>query len=427
MTSLRSRLLLSVASLAVSGLAAGIGLAHLRSRPRDTVALVPIDPLAGSETDASRASARSVPGDAGSRAAAPSGSGTRGGTRSVEAPKARSLDPDFDPARRTPMTESVAKRLFPTLALGPKTFEYEPRASYRYRARVRFHCAFAEHPKRGWEVVTNDSGFRNAADVLVERPDLRILVTGDSHTDGVAAVEEGVAARLEAGLAERFSGRRVEVLNAGVGGFSFYNYLGVLERDRSLRPHGFVVVVYGGNDFYDVLPPHFHYRGIRPAPPAEGWPQRIGAAAKTRLPLPAQAFNQLGYFRYRPEDRPFALEGAVTVTRAIARLCREEGIRLLVVYVPPVTDVRPDDVRKESDRLREVFGLETQDLGATDSLADDYLAATRSLGIAVVDLRPAFRASGDRLYWKSDAHLDVHGQALVAEEILHRIVEADPR
>ena len=55
-------------------------------------------------------------------------------------------------------------------------------------------------------------------------------------------------------------------------------------------------------------------------------------------------------------------------------------------------------------------------------MADEYLATMAAEGVKVVDLRPAFRAAQEPLYWRADLHINTAGHRAVARE-LHRAVE----
>ena len=129
-------------------------------------------------------------------------------------------------SRRYYLSADVAPVLFPFGA----TEEYDAWSYFRHKPSQRLRLPLAEHDGGSFECSTNSLGLREDAELAAARPDLRILVTGDSHTDGVCENRESYANRLEASLLVDRPGKCVEVLNAGTGGFSFHNYLGVLEK-----------------------------------------------------------------------------------------------------------------------------------------------------------------------------------------------------
>jgi len=128
----------------------------------------------------------------------------------------------------------------------PKIYEYDPVLFYRRISGANRVFDLNAHPRGQWKLRTNNYGMRNDQDVVAEWDGPRILVTGDSHIDGVCSNDESLAGVLARSL-EAPHRPVVEVLNAGVGGYSMYNYLGVLERyAQELHPDVFVAVVYGG-------------------------------------------------------------------------------------------------------------------------------------------------------------------------------------
>ena len=86
----------------------------------------------------------------------------------------------------------------------------------------------------------------------VAKRGLRILVAGDSHTQGAVGVAETFPNLLEACL--RAAGRAdCEVLNAGVAFTGPRCYLERLRHYLFLEPDVFVAALFTGNDFWDDL------------------------------------------------------------------------------------------------------------------------------------------------------------------------------
>lgn len=105
-----------------------------------------------------------------------------------------------------------------------------------------------------WKFTTNSQGFRNRVDFPHAKPGgtLRVLCLGDSHTQGFEARQEHTyAAVIERYLTE--AGHRVEVINAGVSGFSTAEALVLLEHEGVQYQPDFVVLGFFANDFEDNL------------------------------------------------------------------------------------------------------------------------------------------------------------------------------
>lgn len=127
-------------------------------------------------------------------------------------------------------------------------------AMWEHKGNVRFIQRWDEHPDGEIKFFTNSLGFRNNDELnRFNDKGLRILVTGDSHTDGVVNNEESFPNVLENLLNKRDSHQVFEVLNGGVGFYSFRNYYGFLEKHKSLQPDYYLVNVFTGNDFRENL------------------------------------------------------------------------------------------------------------------------------------------------------------------------------
>jgi lysophospholipase L1-like esterase len=313
---------------------------------------------------------------------------------------------------RTPIDEETAETFFPANAY--HHWEYEPH-SYSVRAgHLSIRRNFGEHPAGGWTIRTNSLGMREDEEVLARRPDLRILVTGDSHTDGVCANSESFPNLIESALAAAQPGRTIEVLNAAAGGHNLYNYVGTLERFAHLEPDLFVVVVYGGNDFSTamVMQRYFHRRKSFATGPHSFEPARTSRELRS---IGLQELSQEVYFLNNSEDVELAVDLVCSVSVELERMCAEVGAELLLVYLPPPSRGQPEHFRGELTKLLPAAGLERQLLGASDRIANEWLRFLEERGIDYVDLRGHFRANQPLLYWRTDHHLNVAGHQLVAE------------
>lgn len=315
---------------------------------------------------------------------------------------------------RHPLWEELVRALFPLEDLGVRYdelthFAWEPNASLPRR--------WAEHPDGRIVLATNSLGMREDDEPAAVKPDLRVIVTGDSHTDGVCWNHESWANRLEARLAADRPGQTVEVLNCARGGFSLFQYLGTLEKFLALEPDVFVACVYGGNDFDELLTLHHLFaRSVRP-PGYRLYTDEVKAAEAIAEAVLSQAFFQLKYFAAQPEELANALATATAVVREMQRVCALADVRLVVAYLPPLADVQAGRYGGVVAALVDALELDEDELRAVDRLADDFLANLAALGVETVDLRPAFRAADERLYWERDHHIDLAGHELVAREL----------
>ncbi len=322
----------------------------------------------------------------------------------------------FGPPRLTP---ELAKLFYPVL--DRDGFVFDPDAGFRRAANQHVVRNWPEHSAGRWTLETNGRGMRESDEPAAVQPALRVLVTGDSHTDGVCSSHESFANLLEARLAASVEGS-VEVLNAGCGGYSLYNYAGVLEAHRDLDPDVFVVCVYGGNDFSETMPLEY-YLGRRGRPlRASGAEVKALSAAPSSIG--AQELVQALYFQRNPADVDLALETLERFGAWLSERCAELGIRPLLVYLPPPIAGQPE---LHSERFTETLaklGLTLDDVDVSNRIADRWLESLAASGLEAIDLRPSFRSSAASLYWRRDSHIDLAAQRLIATALEERLRDA---
>jgi hypothetical protein len=129
--------------------------------------------------------------------------------------------------------------------------------------KVGFHIApdcslrvdFKEHAGGYYVYRSNNLGFReDRATEVAARDSVRIVVLGDSHTDGACWNSQSYPHRLEHYLNQRNPRCPAEVINAGNGKYSPFQYLRAYQyRVKSLHPDIVIVGFYIGNDFFDMF------------------------------------------------------------------------------------------------------------------------------------------------------------------------------
>lgn len=320
-----------------------------------------------------------------------------------------------------------ARKLFPQLKSRVTT--YDPWCGFVYKPNVVTGKAFPEHPDGKYEKRANSLGIRSEREPRAVKPELRILVAGDSHVDGVCYPPEGYPALMEGRLAETLGAENVEVLNAAHGGYSFYNYLGVLERflHLGLEPDLFVMTVFAGNDFLEIQSPtRFFATGVKKKRPqnsrySEFSKKRSGAEGSRRSAF-AQGLGTTGYFACWPEELEELLGVALDLTARAKARCDERGIEMLVVLLPTPAELPDQADRELIESCMELTDLLPEDIDRVARLRERFVGTLREKGIATFDLYPAFAQHEGRLYWSQDLHISVEGHALAAELVSDEVL-----
>jgi hypothetical protein len=236
---------------------------------------------------------------------------------------------------------------------------------------VRPHSRFHHSSRDGrWEFVTNARGFRDTRDFPYEKPPgtLRVLVLGDSHTQGYEARQD----HTYSAVLERYldlHGLESEVINTGVSGFSTAEELLLFENEGYRYGPDYVVLGLFANDYMDNLKTGLfalgadgslsvlkkeHVPGVRIqdaiyAIPGVRWLgehshlyslvfNNVWALFKARL-----ARDRALEYAVAEKDEPGEVE--LKLMRALLerlhRSCQERGSRLVVVDIPAVREGVP--------------------------------------------------------------------------------------
>ncbi len=343
------------------------------------------------------------------------------------------------------LDEEAAKALFRGVREGARQM-YDPLAYAVLRPNVTQTWPWPEHPDGKIVSRTNNMGFRRDTPTAEAKSGPRILVVGDSQTDGMVNNSESFCTLLEGRLNAAFNGAsgvsgdsgskamavggamgRVEVLNAGVGNTGPHNYLGSVKRNLHLKPDVCIAVLFTGNDFLNalVLSDFFTKReASKPSGAAgESYQRLMLDAYKQYGAIVVDRFNQALKFTRFPEDAELGLQVSIDCFLQMQELCTKQGIPFLAVILPTKPDVDRDDREAVADVLK-ACALTDEQFGINAELGRRFAAALRAKGVSVLDTTDALRAAGDTPhYWKKDWHLNPAGHALVAG-LLQEAVEA---
>lgn len=281
----------------------------------------------------------------------------------------------------------------------------------------------------GAPVSINAAGLRGAPPANPRVPGAeRVLVLGDSVVFGfrIGEGEGTLPERLQADL-RAATGRPVEVLNAGVGGWSPW------QEDAWLRARGdelapdVVILGFVLNDVVEKLSLErfggdevsFQLRHARPTGVA-GWVRatawyalvhelaaRLRGERSAREGAQERELLSVYDLMLRPDDADVAQAWDLTLPNvaSVAAWCRERGVKFLVTVFPYTIQLEDPDARRWDAPQRRLA------------------AALREQGVALVDPLPALRAAMRREGWTQyDVYLDaVHpsplGDRVFAEQL----------
>jgi len=322
-------------------------------------------------------------------------------------------------------------------------------------------------PSGGFRFRTNNLGLRRDEDITAAKPPgtVRILVLGDSHTDGYVDNDASFSTRLESRLRAAAPAPRVEVLNAGVVTYSpTQELLWFRTHGIGLQPDLVVLVFYPGNDAADMLGPgpridpetgaivarsrplaarlrtvSLLRRAAESGPVSRGLARLGMARAAEGHGYPAdtlvevfrtcegcywQTLFQAARARQAPPLLRTAVDEAAAVIAWLDREVRAHGARLLVVILPTRAQAEPE--RARADHLLEVadrLGLGRQDLAFEDDVARIVARRLADAGVGVTSLlEPMREASAEAaLYHEADWHLNERGHRVVAAALEREI------
>lgn len=325
------------------------------------------------------------------------------------------------------------------------TVDSDPFTGYRLRpgSPVRYH--------RGIRSRVNSQGRRGEEVAPDKAGAFRILVLGDSFTFGTDVREEEAFPRVLESLLNQRGGPRAQVINAGVPGWSPFQYAQYYEHyGRQLDPDLVIVGFFVGNDAYS---PHTRLQDVRLTAAAGKRVSRQAATDRWLAPkillyehshLARLVFNRglmaesdftrsdcsdftesllaaqretLRVHRPRSHGAERAVSRSARQVARVHRMAAEAGIPCLVVLIPTEAQVNPELQR----RLVAGSGRSAYDFGMPNTLLRELLASRR---IPVLDLLPAFRREPSCLYM-NDTHWNPLGHRLAAERIAARLRDND--
>ena len=323
-------------------------------------------------------------------------------------------------------------------------FEADPYTGYRHRP-----LAVGTYPNHV-PAKANSLGFRDAETTLEKPPGtFRILMLGDSFTVGANVEQSEAYPQVLERLLDSTSARRIEVINAGVGGYEPFHYAAFVEHYAdNFDPDMLLLGFFVGNDTYSSVQSLEQTRtavlGRRVSRAAgnEGWAVFLKVWGYENLNVVRALVNHgpigMDFERSRCDQfsevliavqkkrmpNHLADAGAEKRERLMANIeqlgriqafATERNIPFLIVLLPDENQLNPALqalLIPEAERVKYDFEMPQSTLRTSLDQA----------GIPYLDLLPDFRADTRCLYM-DDAHWIAAGHALAAERIRDGLVD----
>lgn len=318
----------------------------------------------------------------------------------------------------------------------PEVWEREPDYYVQHDVLEHVHRShtsrtfpFAEHPTGQLTMTTEARGLRADEDVAVPHPRdgrFRVVVTGDSHTDGVVHNHE----HFKEALADTLSARRaqaglpgpVEVVNGGHGHWGPEHYARFFAAYDTLEPDACLVVLYDGNDFLDALAWHERH-GDRSLPRRPDHYERLAKVAEVVGEAVSQQLNQDALLAGHPDLSQQSLDLTLAALLRARDAC---AARPFAVAVLPSRHAVHAPSPTQSTAIATTLGLSPAERLSGRRLSRALMEGLSEAGVPATDTWPTLHLAAHGLpdktppqtmFWQTDHHLSVAGHAAVARHL----------
>lgn len=325
--------------------------------------------------------------------------------------------------------------LDPHLGGHERLFAFDSALGWRFVPGAEETIAFPGEYRQ--TIRINAAGHRDVA--WARSGERRIAVLGDSFTSNLGVDADSVFTRH----LERRLGPDVVVRNYGVNGYNQVQQLIQLESEiLDWNPQRVIVVHYPRNDLDENASRYWTARYERPRATLEVDSLRLDQALDPIEPTPAPRWREglrlrtlarTLWYRMNPDATPVhrrppelrwsredwgvderaAFDLTIALFERMKSMCDAAGVEFGVVLAPSVWQVRDDAWAK----------IATEPMVRTQPQAT-LTTILNAWGIDTLDLLPALRTHGGRLYYPSEQHWTEGAQPVVAEAVADWIEEA---
>jgi hypothetical protein len=267
---------------------------------------------------------------------------------------------------------------------------------------------------------TNNLGFRENEDIRDKKDcEIRILVTGDSHTDGSVKENNNTFINvLEHKLNESQTDHFYNCINGGTAFYTFKNYHGFLKKYLYLKPDVYIITVFTGNDFRETILfesdrttlenvyKYTYNKAIR----------KFFSTDKKAL-LSNQGVEQTLYFDYFKEDISTSLKHSKKYLTAIKKICEENNIKLIVTLLP--SKIETNAIYK--NQIKSAFNLNEDIINTNKNLTTELKEYLTLKNIKYIDLLKPLKESKEKVFWDHDLHINTHAHSIIGDYLYTRL------
>jgi len=294
----------------------------------------------------------------------------------------------------------------------PDYFILDPIVGHVHKSNVTKSCVWPEHKDGKFTLKTNNYGFRKDSDIIPDKQGkIRILVTGDSHIDGLINNSESCCTILENLLNESIHDKCYEAINSGAGYYCPRNYVGIIKKYLYLAPDIYIVIIYGGNDFIETCRLVGCKRSINPY-----YYLKVKEVAWIN-PGVTQGLNQIYYFKNFPESQEIAFKSVTDDIKLIKEICESNRIMLIVLLLPDKMGIEWSTDELLLNRSKELLKLTNDDLQINMKLLNRMSAWLNNNKINYLNLYDNMKDKNSQLFWNIDYHLNDNGHKVIAETL----------
>jgi hypothetical protein len=311
---------------------------------------------------------------------------------------------------------------------------------------IKFEVRWEEASTGAIVFQTNNLGFREDLPTLKEKDaQYRIMVFGDSHTDGVVNNKDSFPNIAES-LLNKDKPQFVEIINAGVGHSSLYQQFLLFKRLLYLKPDMVIFTFYIGNDYLEIVrstSPHLAIENGKITPASAQWtfskwvnnslilrffrrldPRPLMQAIRVKRFAMWQSLQQSYYFTMGPGNFYEVSKMHNYVVQDILKTAQKTNINVLFIVLPTKYQIEGESDLENFSKIEAILHFSPENK-FDDKVRIDFLSILENNSASFLDPYEKFiqskkstkPRSSKSLFWYADHHLSEEGHKQLGEHL----------